>query len=165
MSETSKPPKRKRGKILLIVSLAFNMIIVGLIIGAIFGGHYRDRRGAQPPLGVRGYLSAMTTPQRRDFMRDYKHGFMGHIKVLKNLNTYQLAIMDAMEADPFDASALIAAMAAQRGKLSDVMAGFHGELANALAEMTHEERKAYVERYKSRAGKRWGRPRKDRREP
>lgn len=165
MSETPKPAKRTRGKLLLIVSLAFNLIIVGLIVGAIFGGHYRDRRAAQPPLGVRGYLSAMTKPQRRDFQRNSNHGALGHLKVLKNLNSHQLIILETMQADPFEQSALIEAMSAQRNNLSDVMAGFHGELAKALANMTPKERMGYVERYKKRAQKRRGKHRKPPRQP
>jgi len=165
MALSPKPQARPRAKLLLIVSLAFNLIIVGLIVGAIFGGSYRGKRDAQPPLGVRGYLSAMTNEQRREFRRDLNQGFLGHLKVIKDLNKYQTGILDAIEAETFDETAVLAAMTAQRDKLSSVMAGFHGELVKTLAGLSHAERIRFVERFNKRARMKRDKHRPNRQKP
>ena len=165
MAEFTKPQARPRAKLLLIVSLALNLIIVGLIVGAIFGGNYRGKRDALPPPGVRGYLSAMTNEQRREFRRDSNQGFLGHLKVIKDLHKDQTDILEAIEAEKFDQTTVLAAMTKQRDTLSSVMAGFHGELVKALAGLSHAERTRFVERFNNGVRMKRDKHRPDRHKP
>ncbi len=152
--KTAPLGKRRWGRVVLIVSLALNLIVVGLVAGAFFGGH---KQGLQPALGVRNYVAAMTKTQRHEFLRNSDHGMMDHLKVVKILNHGQSGILNAIEAETFDAQVLLQAMKDQRAQLSTVTHGFHKELAKALAGMSQAERKSYVERYKNRGKNRWGR--------
>ncbi len=155
MAQTEKKPRRRWLKPLLFVSLAVNLIVLGLVIGAVFGDHQRPQRGTKAPHGVRTYISAMTNEQREAFL-DKTHGSLaGSLKTLKKLRGGHKDVMAAITATPFSEDTLRSSLDKQRSDVSAIMGEFQEELIATLSAMTDEERAQYIERMKEMRKKRW----------
>ena len=154
MTKTDKQPRGRWVKILLIASLAFNLVIVGLIVGATFGDH-RGNRGLKAPHGIRPYVSAMTEEQRKEFHKRTRHSLSGSLKTLKKFRNGQKAVFDAITAIPYSEAALRAVLDQQRSDISAIMGQFQEELIISLAAMSDDERARYVARMKELRRNRW----------
>ncbi|MCP5074791.1 MAG: periplasmic heavy metal sensor [Rhodobacteraceae bacterium] len=148
-------PRSKWVKPVLIASLAINLVVLGLVVGAAFGGHHRPGPGIKAPQGVRSYISAMTPEQREVFDQRSLHSLSGSIKTLRKLRTGHKDVMAAIVTAPFSEDNLRAAMDRQRGDVSAIMGEFQEELIVTLVAMSDEERMQYVERMKEMRKKRW----------
>lgn len=106
MAETNPPaaPRPRRwGKVLLFVSLAFNLLIIGAVAGALLGGpRDRDRRPALRDLGFGPYVQALPLTDRVALglaMRREAGAFRENRDVLRRQFE---AFLDALRVEPYD---------------------------------------------------------------
>lgn len=123
MAETNPPagpaPTRRRwGRVLLVASLALNLVFIGLIVGAVArgggvasGARHLDRMS----MGLGAYIEALPADARAivksaggGFERDDRRARF------RALHAQRKAIVEALEAEPFDAQALRAAVMTHR---------------------------------------------------
>lgn len=158
-----KPRNRSRlwMRALLIVSLSFNLLVLGLVAGAKWGGH-RDHgfdtrgpnRGAIRDLGFAPFASALDREDRRHIgkaLRDKSGSFADHRKILAVEFQGMLA---ALRAEPFDPDKLIALMGQQSERLSQRGQIARNMLVERITQMRDDERRALADRVEKSVRKR-----------
>ncbi|QQA43651.1 periplasmic heavy metal sensor [Pelagovum pacificum] len=143
----SMPPPRRPNRfvrVIFVLSLALNLLVVGVIVGRLVGGpkfgpprfdmalgpvgqafEPADRRAILQGLRARDDLEL---PSRRDFRQ-----FSGELLVL-------------LRAEPFDEAALIEAMERQRRRFSGLFEAVQTETVEFIAGLNPDERAAFADR-------------------
>lgn len=153
-----KPPRWR--KVLLFVSLAFNLLVVGLVVGAILSGpRDRDRSSGPRDLGFGPFVSALPQEDQgalRISMRDEARQFR------ENRGRFREQferIVTALRADPYDAQAVERLVSEQDDWISERQAIGKRLLLERIANMSTEQRSAYADAL-TKALKRGGRSHK-----
>ncbi|MHA6266728.1 periplasmic heavy metal sensor [Aliiroseovarius sp. CAU 1755] len=144
---------RKWPRILLAVSLTFNLLVLGLVVGAKLGDH-RDHgfdtrgpdRGAIRDLGFGPLAGALDREDRRKIgraLRDRSGSFEDNRKSLER--DFQ-SMLDILRADAFAPEALAGLMVAQSDRLRDRGSTLRELVVERLGAMSTEERRAFADR-------------------
>ncbi|MGB0959602.1 MAG: periplasmic heavy metal sensor [Halocynthiibacter sp.] len=147
--KTSTGPSRLgKWRWLLIPSLVFNLLIIGLIGGAFLGGGSRHAHHAGRPLtGLAPFVSALTPRERRGLFREFSSEFKGGRKGM------------GFDRAPYDrVVALLQTDASIEGRLHAEFADFmrptafetlgQEKLITYIENLPAPERKAYAARLK-----------------
>ena len=145
-AEVEKKGKPRRWvRVVLFVSLALNLLVVGAIAGMVLKGPPVARNDRSDP--VLPYTRAFDEDQRRELRRDLWRSVRRDSATMRAvyLADYQRALT-LLRGEPFDPASL-EALLKEQGKRADEMR-LRGEnvLMTFLAEMTVEERRAYADR-------------------
>lgn len=147
MRETEKQeamPRTGRGlRIALAVSLALNLLFVGIVAGAILKGGMPHRIESARDLGF-GPFSMALTPADRAALRQ---NFLSRGKDMREMRGDAEALLIVLRAEPFDAAALRAQMARAVGRINERVALGQELLADHLAQMSPDERRAFADRF------------------
>jgi uncharacterized membrane protein len=150
-SVTATVAPRPRRRWLLIASLAFNILLVGLIGGAVWRG---VRDGGAGPAGVAArsgapgqmfaFIASLPPDRRAAIIRDARLA-RGEVRVLRqHVREAQRDRIAALTAEPFDPQRLTDA----QNRLDNAEARLRQiltlSLHNAAIAMTPEERRAFV---------------------
>ncbi|WP_069300882.1 periplasmic heavy metal sensor [Neptunicoccus sediminis] len=145
MTQTTEIRKtRNWGKVALIGSLALNLLVVGLVVGAFgrFDGHAGGRAG----MGLGSFIKAL--PEAEQDMVRAASGLRreDRKKTMQALRASKNALEQALLAQPFNEEAARAAI-----KAHHLIALQHGErlqnaLVKAVADMSPQDHATYVER-------------------
>lgn len=133
-------------RIALLVSLALNLMVVGVVAGGIASGRIGGDKPARVGLDL-GPLARMLEPEdRRAIGRSIRE-----TATLRPLSPRQrradlAEIADLLRADPFDAAAMEEAMTRQRRAASQVITAAQSALLDRLDGMPLEQRQAYADR-------------------
>ncbi|MEZ5796330.1 MAG: periplasmic heavy metal sensor [Paracoccaceae bacterium] len=166
MSETdtrSSPSGRPgRGiKIALAISVALNLLVVGLTVGAVLrGGPGHDRSD----LGMGPLSEALSREDRRALRKDFldRHpDIRGDRQAMKADFDVLLA---ALRAEPFDPLALDAALAQISARNAELLSSGRDLVALRLKAMDPEARAAFADRLEEKLGRLGRRDDKDREE-
>ncbi|MQQ08863.1 periplasmic heavy metal sensor [Epibacterium sp. SM1979] len=163
MSDAQTPQKPSKGprwvRILLVISLAVNVAVVGVMAGTAY--RIKDRRGGHdgpPSLSVMVFR-AMEPEMRRDLMRRAA----GHHKDLRaQRHADRDALYQALRAEPFDAAAVAAVLEEQAQRQYQVREGLRMVWLEEVSQMSAEERAQLIERlenpphHRFKEHKRWG---------
>lgn len=149
------PPKRRRWMIpLLVASLAVNLIVVGIVIGALLSPD-GPRRGGDGQRSVRGvvgepFFRALPEDARREMVRDLMANRDRARENRAALRQRFEAFLAALRSDPFDAAEVGRLLGEQRG--AAVRRQELGEelLLKRLEAMSAEERAAYADALEDR---------------
>lgn len=140
-----KPSRRLWLRALFGLSLALNLLVVGLGVGTLLrsgGGHPGGDRRPPPVLGATLY---------RELPHEYRKSFRqtvadaprergpGRAEIMQDFTT-------ALRADPFDSSALLALLNEHTARRSDWQATANAVLVGQLEQMSVEERNDYAKR-------------------
>jgi len=152
MSDPTGPtaPRARTGralKIALGLSLALNLLILGLVAGAILGAGPHGLRDDDPrlrTLGLGPFAIALSREDRaavverldRDALRGERRALGGSLGQLR----------DSLLADPFDRAAAEAALAQSREAITAMQAQGHAALLDQIETMTVAEREVLVAR-------------------
>lgn len=144
--------KRRRWVLpLLFVSLAMNLLVVGVILGWILspGGPRRAEIGPVRGLVGEPFLRALPEEQRRAMLQDVMRETPRIRESRENLRARFEAFLGALRTEPFDAELVAGLLSQQRSvalRRQDI-----GEelLLQRLDAMTPEERRAYADRLES----------------
>ena len=137
-------PSRKLRR-LLLVSLAANLLVLGFVIGDLLADVF-DKRPHNIEMSLGPIARALDEGDRKAIlsdlrnkpvMADFHHG-------VADVDSAGLA--RALRAEPFDATAFRAALAAQAAKVSDAQKALQDSLVSHLASMPPDERKELADR-------------------
>lgn len=153
---TQNQPQRRVGrgvKIALGLSLALNLIVVGLVVGIALS--VRDWRGddRRPPLRAMGLgpIAMVLDREDRQALRhrletatpEIRGGGRGLAEGIRELTA-------ALQSEPFDRSAAEAALERQRSNAQQLQASGHGVLLDQLEAMSAADRYALAVRIEER---------------
>lgn len=129
-------------RILLFVSLAFNLAVIGLVAGlALREGP--DRRG--PEAGFWRHGMAMPEPHRGEMMRLLRAERPRLEHARQQLKDSRAQLAAALTAEPFDPAAVVAVLAEERMLIGDLADRGTALLVAQVGKMTPQERQAYAE--------------------
>ncbi|MDA7427967.1 periplasmic heavy metal sensor [Primorskyibacter aestuariivivens] len=148
--EPNGRPRMSRGiRIVLFLSLALNLVVVGIVAGVIF----RGGPDGHPPKHVRDavapYTAALDRGERREIGRRIYRSLRteGSRDALREAMRAEYAeALTLLKADSFDADAFAAVIARQTARAADRQKIGQRELVRHLSEMTADERRAYAAR-------------------
>lgn len=130
---------------LLLVSLAANLLVLGFVAGDLLADVF-DKRPHNIEMSLGPIARALDESDRKAIlndlrnkpaMADFHHG-------VADIDSAGLA--RALRAEPFDAAAFRAAMAAQAAKVSDAQTALQDSLISHLVSMPFNERKELADR-------------------
>ncbi|MBO9472609.1 periplasmic heavy metal sensor [Shimia sp. R10_1] len=106
------PKSRKRlvGRVLLIGSLTLNVVIVGLVVGAVFSFKKHD---GPSPVGDRftaPFVRALSHEDKREVGREIRRGFRSASVDRRADDVLYLDVLDLLRETPFNAPAMKATM-------------------------------------------------------
>lgn len=156
---TATAPRAGRGlKIALGLSLAVNLLIVGLVIGALLAvgpGRTRDDDPRLRSLGLGPFAAALPREDRQAVVARIDRDALRAER--RRLGESLGQLRQALLADPFDRTAAETAMAQSRAAAGSAQALGHAALLDHMATLDAAERAELVERL-GRALRRMGRP-------
>lgn len=157
-NQVVKQPVRLWLRVLLGVSLALNLLVVGLVGGAIlrFGGP----DGMRPPPRTIGAVLYRELPKE-----DRRAVFAGSKRTHKERHERQKAdaqaVSAAVRATPFDAVELAAVLDRQAARRTGFQKSVQQVWLTRVGAMSEAERLAYADRLERALNRRWGRDRRN----
>lgn len=142
--ETRAAPRRWL-RVVLFLSLALNLLVVGAVAGFVLKGPPLPRGDRNDP--VLPYTRAFDEDQRRAVWQDLRRGLTrdGGAMRAGYLEDYRSAL-EILRADPYRPDRMEALLAAQAARGAEVRAEGQKVLSAYLAAMSVEARKAYADR-------------------
>lgn len=134
----------------LTVSLALNLLVVGVLAGALW------QRGGWPPEAAGrpsapAYLAALEPADRAALREGWRAQGPDMRRLRAERRNDMAALVASLRAEPFDPASLEAALAAQASRLAERQALSRALLAERVAAMTPAERAAYADRLQAAA--------------
>ncbi|MEP5761654.1 MAG: periplasmic heavy metal sensor [Litoreibacter sp.] len=136
----------KFSKLILVLSLALNLVVGGVVIGAWLGGSQGEHNGH--PRWIAGpYGRALSDEDRREMRERFKLGAGAEMREQrKAMRAAGLEVVQALRAEPFDPSVVEAIMEHQ-GKLGTAQYAIGSRvLLEQISLMTPELRAAFAAR-------------------
>lgn len=145
------PPPKSTGRArtwLLYGSLALNLLVAGLAVGAWVKGPPGMRDGRD--LGF-GMFDEAFRPDDRMALRDAVRARAGDLKAARGQMAGDIAaVAAALRAEPFDAEVLRAALATQQEHLTARLRIGSEVIGDYLSGLSPEDRRAFAERLEAR---------------
>jgi uncharacterized membrane protein len=145
-------------RVLLVISLALNLLVAGLVVGAGVGGAGPGRAPLPRDPGSALLMRAMPDNHRRAFETAYRRelretwrgGGRGAMRADMD------AALAALRTEDFDQGALAAAVSAQRTRMSSRVEAGDRVFLRTVSAMSPAERRAYADRIEETIA-RWAR--------
>lgn len=128
-------------RIVLVVSLAFNLAVIGIVAGHVLTGG-PDRRGAD--IGFGRYGAAMPEPHRRTMLHAMRADRPHWEATREGLRDGRARLAAALTAEPFDPAAVAAVLAEDRRLIGDLAERGTAILVAQVERMSPDERRAYA---------------------
>lgn len=141
-------PKRRWPwmRIALVTSVAVNLAIAGVVVGALLGGG-RDGGAPRPSaLGLGPFAEALSDEDRRAIMQDFRQEAGSFRENRAALRADFNRLLAALRADPYDPGTVRQIIDAQDRKLGERLDLGRRLLVDRLDAMTPEARAAYATR-------------------
>ena len=149
MSEIETRAPRMRGslRVVLFASLALNLLVVGLVLGAVVS-HRSDERQRSPRVEQAGGLlaTALTRRDRREVGREMRKSFRAGQFSRGDIRADFVAVTGALTAEPYDPAAVRATVTTLMQKVSRRSDAGMAILLRKFDEMSADERAAYARR-------------------
>ncbi len=142
--------KRFPWRTLLFVSLGVNLLLIGGAIGAFGAGARLERPSAQPAPSVdrlpgqRAFVEALPPQARAQLRQDMVQGVVQSRELRQAAAQRRREVLDAA-GEPYDAARVKQAFERMRAADQAVVGVFHDRIADTLATLTPEERRAALE--------------------
>jgi uncharacterized membrane protein len=151
MSDTSVVKAPGKGlRIALAVSVAANLAVVGMGIGAFMHGH--DGPAGVRELGFGPFTEALTRQDRQALRKALVAKLPEMMQVRQEVMQDTQALLAALRADPFVEAQLTAVMDAQRARMAQRFEVGQGLMRDLLLAMSPEARLAFADRLEERLG-------------
>lgn len=130
-------------RIVLVVSLALNLAVAGLVVGSFASGRMGDGPPRSFDLGIGSMARALAPEDRRQIGAALRRA-----RPMGDFNPRgQIELMiAALRAEPFDADALRAVMGDQALRASQVQSAAQAVVIDHISTMTVADRTAYADR-------------------
>ncbi|GAA6164802.1 hypothetical protein NBRC116590_25060 [Pelagimonas sp. KU-00592-HH] len=142
---TEKPRMRRGMRIILIASLALNVIVVGLIIGAVVG-HSRDDDRRRPNISLPPHVRALDWDHRREIGKAIRKAYRADGLGARTERSQLEKMAAAIEASPFDRASLEAVQVELESVMSRRVGRARDIWLDHVESMTDRERAAYADR-------------------
>ena len=154
MSQAPEPQKKSRRiwlRVVLFASLAANLLIVGMVAGAIIRGgppgHGNAGRQIQmADFGFAPYVRALSPKHRRELGREMRKLTGDRQANREEFVAFARSFLDALRARPYNPAALQQKVAGQQSRLFGHQEIGQRILLERLARMSNSERAAYADR-------------------
>ena len=147
MASTETGKKRLPwGRIVLAVSLAFNLLIAGMYVGAKLSGKGPDKRGDRSQISALAggpYGRALSREDRKALGQKFREQRRAAPNGRREMREIGLELAAAMQASPFQAETVTALLKRQSEVVGRVQARNLDGFADYLVAMTPEARMAY----------------------
>lgn len=147
--ETGAPKTGRRwGRVLLGLSLALNVLVLGVVLGGILGHRHddgpdrRDDRFAE----VGPYSRALSDADRAALRNELRAAWPQLRENRTAVRDSFREVLAALRAEPYDPGRVETLLVAQSDRISSQIALTRGLLLSRLAEMSPDERKAFADR-------------------
>jgi uncharacterized membrane protein len=142
MADPTRTPSRL-WKIVLVCSLALNMAVAGVVIGAVSSGRTGDGPPRSFDLGIGPISRALLPQEQRDVRRAMReNGNLRNLDFRGDVRNIEAALL----TEPFSADALREALSVQRDRMRNVQVQAQDALIATIAEMTPERRTAFADK-------------------
>ena len=146
--KTASPPRTPTWmRVALVTSLALNLLVLGIVGGAVlkFGRDGPSRAGFLP--GDYGpYSRAMSESDREALRAAYRAEAPRLRENRAAVRQGFRELQDALRADPYDHARVVAVVEAQQARVQDHAALMRGLMLDRVAAMSPEERAAFADR-------------------
>lgn len=144
---TDQPAKPGRGlRLALGLSLALNLLFVGIVAGALLRDGPMSRAAAVRELGFGPFSEALTRDDRKALRQALFDRAPEMRDSRKRMRAEMAAFLGALRADPFDPATLSALMEDQRNRLAAQLVLGQEILADHIAAMTPAARADFADR-------------------
>lgn len=145
ISPEPKPtPRRVWPRVVLVVSLALNLLFVGLILGAVARHGGPDGRRGPPSIGAALYR-ALPQEDRKE-LRDESHSLRDHKQRAERDLAALQQVAATLRATPFDAQALSGMVNRDLDQRRGELAAMQAAWLQKIEQMSDAERRAYADR-------------------
>lgn len=143
---TAPKPRRNWMRIVLILSVALNLLIVSAL-GAAFFKHQKPhgRHLDRMSMGLGVYILALPEPAQSEIMSMIGKGSQDRRSFRRDMRAYRKALNEALRAEPFSSEAVRTAMNAQREGVLNRTVKIQEAYLAALYSMSPEERAAHFD--------------------
>lgn len=145
MTEEVKRPRRWVS-VLLVVSLALNLLVAGVVLGTVLRFH--GGPGAAPPKFAPALFRALPEKDRKALRADLEDE---HRRGARNRSEYFEEMGDALRTVPFDAQAVRQLLDRQVRSNAETQSALQQKWLDRVAAMTDAERQAYANRLEKMA--------------
>ncbi|MBD3662502.1 periplasmic heavy metal sensor [Sulfitobacter aestuariivivens] len=148
---TTTPPTarpRRLFKIALVVSLALNLLFVGLVAGAAWrfggGGPSRDHGGPDWQGFAAPYVWALPKAERRALFGELRRVHPRRDRDARRMTYDQM--LAALRSDPYDAARVEAILTEQQSGIVALQSAARDRWLGTISEMSDADRVAYADR-------------------
>lgn len=129
-------------RIVLVLSLALNLAVVGVVVGAAASGRWGDGPPRSFDLGLGPLSRALAPEERRAISRRLRED--------RSLRSFDLRervnrVVATLQAEPFDPDALRGLLAEQSQRIATVQATAQEVILEQIIAMTPERRRAFAD--------------------
>ncbi len=144
VTKSGKP--RPWGRVVLVISLGLNLLVAGLVAGAMLNGHRdRDGRPELRDLGFGPFVSALPR-EARPALAEALRRQEGSLRERRTAMRAGFdALLDALRAEPYDHDAVTAIMLAQQEEIFASQRLGRGLLLDYIEQMTPAARIAFAD--------------------
>lgn len=142
-------PSGKGVRIALAVSVAVNLLIVGLVAGAVLrDGGPRGRMMGELDFGP--FTEALSREDRDALRQSFLRQMPDMSDMRRQMRTDFAALLSALRAEPFDPAALREVMKSQSARMQERLQIGQGLMLDRLEAMSPEARAAFADRLEER---------------
>lgn len=140
-------PRFRWGRVLLFVSLALNLVILGIVGGAVLGrfGPHRAELAARD-VGFGLFTEAFSEQDRKDLRRAYGQAKPDIRADRRQMRADLQNVLELLRQDPFDVAALRTNLQAGAVRMAERQALGQTIMLDHLAKMSVAERAAFADR-------------------
>lgn len=136
-------------RIALAVSVALNLLVIGLVAGAMLrDGGPRGRMAGDPAFGP--FTEALAPEDRAALRQEFVQRIPEMRDMRRQMRTDFAALLEALRAEPFDAGAVRGLIEAQSARMAGRLQVGQELLVARIEAMTPEARAAFADRLESR---------------
>ena len=130
-------------RVVLVLSLAMNLAVVGLVVGAGVSGRFGDRPPRSFDFGLGPAARALEPRERRQIgLALRRDGSLRDVDLRGNA----AAMVNALRADPFDPDLLRDLMATQNDHIGQLQRAGQSALVDQITAMSPDRRAAFADR-------------------
>ncbi|MEM9523728.1 MAG: periplasmic heavy metal sensor [Pseudomonadota bacterium] len=154
-AQTTSPPSRMWMRLAFFMSLAMNLLVVGVIAGIVLSGGPRrdgprglaDRRGGP-------FVAVLPEDIRSQILHEMARASFGTVQMRRDARTRFNRLLAILRAEEFDAQAFSSELAGQDLREGRIREAGRTALIRAISEMSAEERAHYARLLEERLPKR-----------
>ena len=139
--DSTRPKRWNIARLVLVVSLALNLAVAGVVGGALFSGRFGDGPPRQFDLGLGPVVRALNPQERREIGEGLRRD-----RSLRGMNMRQQkeALLSALRSEPFDPDALALLLANQTRENQRLQSRAQEAFVALVTAMTPERRAAFA---------------------